>query len=772
MKTIRLLSAILLIAFIFSTFSFLVYANEDNSDSAPSASTQNDYKQSITADHILSFSCHYNPQSETVNIKGTMNYSAFALHGDSTLLIYSIPSGKTENDVINDKNSTPLAEASVSTTFAFSFKISTIEERYYRYAIFIRTSSGEYILTTEAQYAESEAPYTLETNKNNFKGLSGNYSSAIANVNAQTTIIPIYLDLIYTNDSSGYVYQIEDKQFFFNKSYVNELDAQIRSLSFDNTKIYLQFLLRSNDNISTFMNQNAEYALPNVFNNQTVLFLHAITNFLVSRYSSNTNQSISGVLLGKAWDNAPKYNSFENLSFNTYVLMCGHYAAIISNAARDIAPSIDIMLSFDGNGFYIEQSTNATSNDRFSAQKLISSLMQYFDASSYSGLKCKILIESDETPLDITESDLANGINIKKSLCENKFHIGEQNIVSDFLNDASQKYKSVTKNYSVLWIPNSSLRGNALCAAYAYAFYKLWSNESITEFNVEFSTKAENKDNLYDLIFILKNIDSDKYNESTKNLLAFFNEDTWLKVIGQSEIASFTQKKRYTSNTLKHLPKSIKGNFYYFDFSKSFLPEGWTNGVGAANPKIDYLLNGEKSLKCDLSVGNSEFCDLIYTYDNPENLSYAPYIRFNFEIISEKLSPLYEIKIILNGEKVMFEGNSVVEGNQAQEIIINTANVKDFLLKGIKISVRSLENSAENCTIAVSSITGHSKKYSTKELNALIEKEREKQNNTANDSSNVWLRAGFVFIIVLSLMALGFILILIFKKNNRGKRKE
>lgn len=772
MKMIRLLSAILLVTIIFSMFSFFVYANENTSDTLAVENTQIGNKQANTADHILSFSCYYNSQTETVNIKGTMEYSAFALYGDATLLIYSIPSGKTEFDVVNDKSSTPLAEASVSTTFAFSFKISSIEERYYRYAIFIRSSNNEYILTTEAQYPENEISYTLDTSKNKFKGLSGNYSSAITDVNAQTTIIPIYLDSIYTNDSSGYVYQIDDKQFFFNKSYINELDAQIRSLTFDEANIYLQFLLRSNDDISTYMHQNAEYALPNVFDAQTILFLHAVTNFLVSRYSSNTNQAIKGILLGKAWDNAPRYNSFESISFDTYVSMCGHYVAIISNAARDIAPSIDIMLSFDGNGFYVEQSENATTSNRFSAQKLISSLMQYFDASSYSGLKCKILIESDETPLDITEADLTNGISTEKPTCENKFHIGEQAIVSEFLNAASQKYKSATKNYGILWIPNNKLRGNALCAAYAYAFYSLWTDENIVEFNVEFSTKAENKDNLNDLSFILKSIDSEQYNESTKNLLAFFNEDSWLKILGKSESSAFTQKTRYSSNTLNHLPKSIKGKFSYFDFSKSFLPDGWINGVGCATPKIDYLLNGEKALKCDFSVGNSDFCDLIYKYEYAENLSYTPYIKFDFEIISEQLSPLYEIKIILNGENAIFEGNSVVEGNKTQELIVSTSNVKDFALKGIKISVRTLDGSADNCTLAISSITGHSKKYNSKELSTLIAKEREKQSNNDSGASNVWLRTAFVAVIILALAALGFILILILQKNNRGKRKE
>ena len=766
----RILSVILLTSIIFSALSFFVYADGIENQS----NQQQQIKQELHSEHILSFSCHYDPKAETVNLKGTIDYDAFALYSGATLLIYVIPSGKSENDVINDNNSSPIAESPISISFAFSFKVSSIEQRYYRYAVFIRSAEGEYILTTEAQYAETDANFAIPESKNNFKGVSGNYSSNISAVNAQITTIPVYLDMIYASDSRGYIYQADELQIFFNKNYVDELDSQIRSLSLFDTTVYLQFLLRSGGIMPTYMSEGAEYALPDTFEKDTILYLHAVTDFLVSRYSDSIDGQIGGIILGKSWDEPGRYNSFENISYERYVLMCGNYAAIVSNAARDIDPSINIVLSFNGNGFFTEQKENSTTNDRFSVKVLLSSLMEYFDASSYSGLKCLLMIETDETPLEITAKDLKDGINIYKELADNKFYIGKQEHISNFLNELSAKYKSATKYYSIRWTPKKQLRGNVLCAAYAYAFYNLWADSNVLSYIVEFSAKAENRENFSDLLYVIKNIDTENSFEATKNLLLLFGERTWSDVI-EKVLPNLGEKKYYSAEALNQLPKNLKGEFSYFDFSKAFSTDGWRSGAGSSDLKIDYLLTGEKVLKSNLFVGNDDFCDLIYKYEYAENISYTPYIKFDFEIISEQISPLYEIKFTFKGEDATFDSNSIIKGNQQNEIILNMSGAKDIsLLEAVKISVRSLDDTVENCTLCIRNIKGYSKKYNDKELNAFVEKERDKQKHSDDIDSgyNVWVRIVFVAGIIFISAIFGFVLIFILQRNSRNRRRE
>lgn len=776
----RMISFLLLLIIVFSTFSFLVYAEEINESHESEKESLESFEaetsgasSEIEAENILSFSCHYDPQAKTVNLKGTMNYEAFAIHGSSTLLIYSIPYGKTENDVINDKSFTPIAESPVSITFSFSFNVSTIVERHSRYAIFLRSEDGEYILTSESQYPEVDEDFSVIDSKKAFKGLSGNYTSNISSSNSQMTVIPIYLDSIFTEDSNGYLYQADDLQILLSKSYIDELDAQIRSLSLFGTDVYLKFLLRSGEVLSATMSEGAEYALPNVFDDKTVLAIHAITDFLASRYSGGDPGKISGVVLGKTWDNPSRYNAYGGASFEEYVMLCGHYTAIVSNALRDVNPNLNVIIPVDGNGFFVEQEDGATTSNRLSAKALLSALMAYFDESTYSGLKCMLLVETDETPLDITASDLSQGINLDKELDANKFYIGKQGAISEFVNELSSKYKSASKYYSISWSPKKELRGNTLCVAYAYAFYELWTDPNVVSFNVEFSQRLENRDNLNDLIFILKNIDSDNSSNATKNVLAFFGKQSWNEVFEGKSISLSSSKTRYTADTLTEMPDNIKGEFYYFDFSKLFLPDGWLGGVGCSDLKIEHLSTGEKVLKSNLFVGNKDFCDLIYTYEYSENISYTPYVRFNLEIVSDQTSPLYEIRFLFNAENATFESHSVVKGNELQEIILDMTGVKDFsALKGVRISVRCLDDTVDNCSLSIHNIVGYSTEYDDDQLRDLIEEERDKKNEDSNSEMNLWVRIVVVAVVILLSALVGFIFILILKKNSRARRKE
>ena len=246
----RFISIALIISTLLFATSFLAYAQESDSESQSSelietegletevteSAEPNPSSGILKPEDILSYSCYYDVESGKINVKGTINYDAFAIYRNSLLLIYEIPIGKSESDVINNENIKPIAEAPISITFAFSFKAASIISRHSKYAIFIKTDDGEYILTTEAQYAEISSTVTEDTQKSKFKGVLSNYSSQISNVNAETAIIPVYLDSIYTKSSSGYVYQIENHRFFFDKAYINDLDKQISSLSFFDTK--------------------------------------------------------------------------------------------------------------------------------------------------------------------------------------------------------------------------------------------------------------------------------------------------------------------------------------------------------------------------------------------------------------------------------------------------------------------------------------------------------------------------------------------------------
>lgn len=771
----RIISGFLAILFLFSLSSIFISAEESSASTKNTIQNDSEEKSEIIIENILSFSCYFDVKTQTINIKGTMNHDAFTSHRNSIFVIYAIPPGRNELDVLQDKNIQPIAEANASITFAFSFEASNIIERYSKYAIFMRSPEGEYTLTTDAQYAEIASTAKITTEKTAFKGITGNYSPFFSNSNSKKIIIPVYLDNIISNEATKYVFQIENKQTFFNVAYLESIDSQIQNLRFNNSNIYFQFLIRPNSIFAQRPNDNAEYILPNTFNYDNITLLHSITTFLVSRYNENNKNTVSGIILGKAWDNAPKYNSFKNITLDDYVLLCGQYTAIISNAARAVNSNIDIALSLSADGFLNATEDNRYSNNPFSSKTLLTKLMQYFDMSTYSGIPCSIFIETYSTPLNLTTDSLNDGIDLSADLPNDKFYIGNQKQLSNFFKELSSKYKSASAYYNIIWVPDKNINSEVFCVAYAYAFYASMVEKNITSFIVDFSSLAENTQIFEEISHIFKNIDTALSYEVTQNILKYFDKDSWPDIFGGSEIKITPDKNHYQANTLQSIPESVKGEFYYFNFANEVLANNWHTGIGCSDVKINHASSGTKALHSNFTLTNNDFSELFYNYEYTENISYTPYIKINFEIISEKENPLYEIRFIFQNDKTVLETKSIVKGNEQIDLILDLSQAKELInLNNVKISIRSLNKKAETCSLWLYDIVGYSEKNTSENLKKLIQNERNKSKEdqdervTSEQSQTiVWV----VEIIVISTV-LGIILLFLLQRNGKSRKKE
>lgn len=778
----RIIAFILAAIFLFSSSTFVAFSEEITESTALDASeglSEEENSESLAFENILSYSCYLDLNTQMVNIKGTMKYDAFTSHRDSVFVIYAVPPGREEKDVLFDKDIKPIAEASVSITFAFSFEIKNIIERYSRYAIFMRSPEGEYTLTTKSQYPEVKSQSKKTYDKDNFKGVLGNYNSFLANSDAKKIILPVYLDSLISEDTTKYAFEIEKNQIFFNAAYLENLDLQMQSLEFSRSDVYLQFLIRPNSIFSERANEDAEYVLPNTFNYKTITLLHGITAFLTARYNSDGNHKITGILIGKAWDNAPKYNSFANLSLDDYVKLCGQYTAIISNAAWAVDSDIDIAISFSADGFLKDDGINTHSNLPFSSKELIKKLMQYFDESSYSGIPCSIFVEVNTTPFNFADDELNQDIELSnilnKDLPNDKFFIGNQKILSDFFAELADKYKSATTYYNIIWAPREKISGNALCLAYSYAFYSLYLEKNVIGFIADFSLLPKVNQINEDIFYVLKNIDTDKGLEVTENILKLFSTEKWKDVFDVSEIKIETEKKKFCENFLTSLPDKVKGEFCYFNFSNEFLSNNWYAGVGCTDIKIDYSTTGVKALHSDFSLSDTDICEIIYNYDFKENISYTPYIKLNFDIVSVEESPLYEIKFVLQNEDNTFESKAIVKGNQRNEIILDFSNAEEFsILENVKISIRSLDDKVNACSLWLYDVVGYSTEHNSDKLQRLIEEEREKIKQEKNEEIIIQQRETIVFVVVIIAVSavLGIVLSFLLQRNGKAKSNE
>jgi hypothetical protein len=714
----RFICILILIAISLSTLSLPLSAVSGSDETKTSVETTAE-----TLKDSLSFKSVYDAQNKRVNISGTLGSDVFSSHSGWTLVAYAVPPGSSEYDVVNDPEAKPLAEVSVSINVEFSFKADTTLDRYSRYAIFLRSPEGEFILTTEAQYPEVVSTYEPNNNRSTYKGIATSFDAQFSELGAGSAIVPIYWDKLFSDSSSILFFIADGKQYFFNKSVIDELDVSIRSMNISGSRVYLR-LLKS----PTSDNADSEYLMPDVYDRDTVAKIHAAVSFLTERYSDTVSGKFSGIILGKGWDQPQKYNFCNDASLDEYIDRCGVYTVIVANAARSIDPSIDVVIPLTADGFTY-RADNGNYFGRFTE-----GLLSYFDNSFYSGIKCSFLLDVSASPLNITNDSSINGVDLKYTDPEGKISAGAQNSFTNYLEELTTKYDSCPAKYIFSWTPQKTLRGNALAAAYVYSYYALLSDPYVSCFTVDFLGKDANP-NVRDILYVIKHIDTTDTTAATKNLAAFFGKENWGEILRSSVIAESGVKHYYSSQPQISNMDRFVGEFSYFDFSKSNLFENWYLGVGTRNIRIDYRDNSQKSLHADLMFDeNSNGSELLYIYEYPENMIYTPNLRFRFHISDAYENTLYEVRFTLENSSNRYESIAIVEGDVANDITLDISKfVKSNSIRSIRISIRSLDGVANECGFWLYDVTGMSSSYSSSQLNSIINSERDKIRN--NDST-------------------------------------
>ena len=130
---------------------------------------------------------------------------------------------------------------------------------------------------------------------------------------------------------------------------------------------------------------------------------------------------------------------------------------------------------------------------------------------------------------------------------------------------------------------------------------------------------------------------------------------------------------------------------------------------------------------------------------------------------------------MLQNSNTVFETSAIVSGNLQNEIILNLSKApKLTTLDNVKISLRSLDESVNSCSLLLYDVVGYSEKKSTDELKTLIENEREKIKQEENAQSEInhketmFLVAGIILFATL----LGVVLVMLLRRNGRARIKD
>lgn len=762
----RIVSALTLALILFCLCSSTLYAfaQEVTEDKESAAEILED---------ALRYSCKYNAEDKKVSVEGTMHYEAFARHKESKLIIYAIPPGASEYDVAADTDSTILAETDASIRFSFSFSLKNTVDRFSRYAIFLRSPEGELTLATEAQYPEVSYVKDDTDSSSGFKGIMGAPTAKYSELNAGTAILPVYLDELFTDISAGYIHQVDDEQFFFAKNYVDRLDAKVNSLSASGAKVYLQFLLNSNGSFAIEKAEGAEYYLPNVYDITALRLINAATEFLTARYNSARGGNISGIVVGKGWDNYYTNNYSGETDLEKYAQKCAFYAMVVANSARSIKPSLHIVLPFTGKNFKADPTFVGEEGKSYDVRQLLEKLMSYFEESFESGMSCSLLVETDVVPLGISNETIESGIDVDNLQPSAELCAGEQKDFLAFLNELSLKYMSVPKSFIFAWCPDKTLRGNALAAAYVYSYYALLSDSAVSSFVVDLSAYGENT--IKDIFRIIKYIDTAQGKEITDGILKYFGKSTWNEVVGGEIPTVYSGKQIISIGALPILPESCKGSFDYFGFYDSASIDGWYKGIGCTSLKIDYASSDKKALKAELATSDGSSADIIYEYEHYENIEFTPYLKFDIQVSDVCADSLYEISFTFENSNTRLESSYAIKGNEKTQVVLDFSQVSDFkLLENMRISLRKIHGEASNSTLWLHGISGHSTEYEDERLEELILNERNKvkhideENAETADMEQTAIAMGIIVV----LGALGIGIFIAFRKDTRHQKND
>ncbi len=755
-KTVCLLLTAIMIL---TSFSLPIYALDVNSE----ISDNENGVDAVEWEHSIRYTCIYDADSKRVKVSGTLDSAVFADYSDWTLCVYAIPAGRTEEDIMSDPNAKPLAEAMVSIKFEFAFKADETVDRYSLYAIFLKSPQNELILTTEAQYPEVASSFEYADDRRYYKGLQKDFSSFSTEIEAGTAILPVQINSLFSDTSTSLFVFVDQKQYFFNENAIEALDIAIRSMSVSGTKIYLRFLYEAN---IAGANGSSRYALPDLYNSDMLIKIHSVVTFLAERYSNDTAGEISGIILGKGWDDPNAYNYVGNTSLEEYADKCVIYTTVVANAARSIVPSMDIVVPLTVDGF-VKNSEKEGDKNYF--KQFVEALLDGFDVSFYAGIKCSFLLDCDETPLGITNqgSGTASGISLENP--DGLFYAGAHREFSAYLSSLEYDYRSTPDKYMFVWTPEKDLRGDALATAYAYSYYALLSDSTVYSFVINFSEKRGNE-NTRDIAHIMKYIDTHEGETVTNNLPKAFGKNSWDEIFASSDVTDTGTKHCYGVEARTDVTESFAGEFMYFDFSASSIVDNWYRGAECTSVKIDYTDSMDKALRADFNIdGIYSEGELLYIAEYSENMIYTPTLRFKLHVDGDDETSLYEVRIIVGNSENHLEASCIVNSGELTDVYVDISRyIASNMVDYIRLSARCVDGSDGTCSLWLYNVAGLSRAHDSEELAMLVSNERDKIRHLGEEEEErqYWGQIALALGVILIIGALGAGLFISFKREN------
>lgn len=766
----KYISLILLTCILLSFFSFFSFAEESKALSSD-----------INVSDSVSFSCVYSAEDNSIVISGNVDHNTLINHGDFNIQVYPIEISTTPQEVLEDDSVTPLANASISINFKFIIKADSIEKRFIRYAIALVDTEGNKYLAAEPLFPESPSSDVeyLASDKGIFKGIETNNSFIIGQGEPGTVIIKVEPQKMFGSSSDGFLFPMGNTYIYVSKSYVLELDKQIKNASTGNSRVYIRYLLPAGNSTlgnSSSIPENTKYEMPNMSSEECMEYISTFTSFLVQRYSTPSSGKIYGFILGTTVDRFEMYNYAEGAQTNQkYSELLTKYMLVVGSTARAIEPSIDIVLPLSEVNYY--DPNTFLESGAYRSTIVLENILNIIDSGFKNGFRFSIMIETTKAPLGIN-NDNYHTIDKENNIGDISIHAGNTKWLTDYLKSLNKTFSSAPQNVMFLWKVQPNIQGNALNCAYSYSYYTLLGNNSISTFIVSFSELESigYSDISNDINHVFKNIDTHLGFETTNNYLNYFGETNWFDVIQNMYSGDFSIRTVYNADILNKLPDETLGNFTYYIFSDPDINSMWSIISNCSSISSGYTTNGEKALKIQIEkTSDGSFSEALMLNEFPENMKHTPYISFRLGIDGQDIpdNSMFEIRL-----KIGTDGRSInmihsLQGNTDETFYLDmTDYVVNSTADYIRISIRCLTDDLSSYNLCLYDMKGYSTIYTSSELEELIETEREKIQGTVDDEQASTNKLTFMWAIIGITTAIAILGVALFLSLKKSDEKE
>lgn len=718
----------------------------------------------------ISYTCTLDESTGKIIVDGTVHHDVMMKYPSYKIRLYAIAPGEQLEDVINDSQRAPLAETKMTIKFTFSISVKSSLERYSKYAVIFCSEDGkQYVAGTPKYPAVSSDFEYLSGDRSAYKGVLCDSSALSFDVGAGLVVIDIDISRTRGDITDAILYPSNGEYITFSRAYVESLDKQINSASVNGAKIYLRFLLDSSDEklCVALTDDSQKRGFPNIYDEYTLGYISSLSKFLMDRYADGIGK-ISGVIVGDRVDDIEHTNYVGDMSAERYAEAYVLYLSVIAGAMRMTDSTLDIVIPVSDRDEYTENKVDGTTTSDF--LNYVISELEYGTSGRF---KCSVMIQSDVVPFGITNENISGGVDLKAQFALGEIHADNVKRFADHIRGLAGTYVSAPSNVIFMWEPPVELSGSALNAAYAYIYYKLYSEADISSFVLN----VRHIDQLMQLSEVMSYINTQHGSTVTSSLLKYFKKSSWEDIV-DTKLVDVSGEMRFEISTLTGAaPQNYKSSFTYYTFADYDVFNNTHLGVNGKSIYSTPDSSGKRSLQLRterLDAGYSADCT--YVLDYAESFKNTPVIALTVGLDenAENASALYELRLTIGKSNARVVCRAVIENGNTQTLFFDISDfAANYSADYIRISVRALTQNTGESTLRIYDLCGYSEVYSNDELAERIEQQRAAVRNVTLESENVAYKTLITVVcIIVALVAVSGGLFMAFRKDDNKRLKK